>query len=70
DTVLNFVVSDYLYRHFPEHHEGHLSLLRSCTVSNPTQAVIYDELGMQVYVDYVREQLRITTPKLIEKSLK
>jgi len=32
--------------------------------------VIYDELGMQVYVDYVREQLRITTPKLIEKSLK
>ncbi|CAF3412899.1 unnamed protein product [Rotaria sp. Silwood1] len=70
DTVLNFVVSDYLYRHFPEHHEGHLSLLRSCTVSNPTQAVIYDELGMQVYVDYVREQLRITTPKLFEKSLK
>lgn len=70
DTVLNFVVSDYLYRHFPEHHEGHLSLLRSCTVSNPTQAVIYDELGMQTYVDYVREQLRITTPKLIEKSLK
>ena len=32
--------------------------------------MIYDELGMQVYVDYVREQLRITTPKLIEKSLK
>ncbi|CAF1628716.1 unnamed protein product, partial [Rotaria sp. Silwood1] len=61
---------DYLYRHFLEHHEGHLSLLRSCTVSNPTQAVIYDELGMQVYVDYVREQLRMTTPKLIEKSLK
>ncbi|CAF1240066.1 unnamed protein product [Adineta ricciae] len=70
DTVLNFVVSDYLYRHFPEHHEGHLSLLRSCTVSNPTQAVIYDELGMQVYVDYVREQLRTTTPRMIEKSLK
>ena len=70
DTVLNFVVSDYLYRHFPEHHEGHLSLLRSCTVSNPTQAVIYDELGMQVYVDYVREQLRTTAPKSIEKSLK
>lgn len=68
--MLNFVVSDYLYRHFPEHHEGHLSLLRSCTVSNPTQAVIYDELGMQTYVDCVREQLRITTPKLIEKSLK
>ncbi|CAF1307302.1 unnamed protein product, partial [Didymodactylos carnosus] len=70
DTVLNFVVSDYLYRHFPEHHEGHLSLLRSCTVSNPTQAIMYDELGMQQYVDCVREQLRITTPKIVEKSLK
>ncbi|CAF1218230.1 unnamed protein product [Rotaria sp. Silwood1] len=70
DTVLNFVVSDHLYRHFLEHQEGHLSLLRSCPVSNPTHTVIYDELGMQVYVDYVREQLRITTPKLIEKSLK
>ncbi len=32
--------------------------------------MIYDELGMQVYVDYVRDQLRITTPKIIEKSLK
>ncbi|CAF1054073.1 unnamed protein product [Rotaria sordida] len=61
---------DYLYRYFFEHHEGHLSLLRSCTVSNPIQVIIYDKLGMQVYVDYVREQLRITTSKLIEKSLK
>ena len=29
DTVLNFVVSAHLYRFFPGHHEGHLSLLRS-----------------------------------------
>ena len=28
DTVLQLVTSDYLYKHFPEHHEGHLSLLR------------------------------------------
>ncbi|KPJ20075.1 Ribonuclease 3 [Papilio machaon] len=26
DTVLQLVVSDRLYRHFPDHHEGHLSV--------------------------------------------
>ena len=37
DTVLQLVTSDYLYKHFPEHHEGHLSLLRSSIVNNRTQ---------------------------------
>lgn len=50
DTVLNFVVSNYLYRHFPNHHEGHLSLLRSSLVCNSTQALLYDELGMGDYI--------------------
>lgn len=50
DTVLNFVVSDYLYRFFPNHHEGHLSLLRSSLVCNSTQALLYDELGMSDFV--------------------
>lgn len=50
DTVLNFVVSDYLYRFFPGHHEGHLSLLRSSLVCNSTQALLYDELGMNDFV--------------------
>ncbi len=46
DTVLQLVTSDYLYRHFPEHHEGHLSLLRSSVVNNRTQAVVADDLGI------------------------
>lgn len=50
DTVLNFVVSEYLYRFFPNHHEGHLSLLRSSLVCNSTQALLYDELGMADFV--------------------
>lgn len=50
DTVLNFVVSNYLYRHFPNHHEGHLSLLRSSLVCNSTQALLYDELGMSDFI--------------------
>ena len=28
DTVLQFISSEYLYKHFPEHHEGHLSVSR------------------------------------------
>jgi ribonuclease-3 len=50
DTVLNFVVSDHLFRFFPKHHEGHLSLLRSSLVCNSTQALLYDELGMSDFV--------------------
>lgn len=46
DTVLQLVASEYLYKFFPEHHEGHLSLLRSSLVNNKTQAVVCDDLGM------------------------
>ncbi|XP_055859421.1 ribonuclease 3 [Episyrphus balteatus] len=49
DTVLQLICSEYLYRHFPEHHEGHLSLLRSSLVNNRTQAVVCDDLGMTQY---------------------
>lgn len=34
DTVLQLITTDYLYKHFPYHHEGHLSILRTCVVSN------------------------------------
>ena len=44
DTVLKFVTSDYLMRHFPRHHEGHLSLLRSALVNRTTEAIVCDEL--------------------------
>ncbi|CAD6198909.1 unnamed protein product [Caenorhabditis auriculariae] len=50
DTVLQLVVSDYLYRHFPFHHEGHLSLLRMSIVSNKTQSRICDDLGIPKFV--------------------
>lgn len=52
DTVLQLVASEYLYKFFPEHHEGHLSLLRSSLVNNKTQAVVCDDLGMTEYATY------------------
>ena len=33
DSVLQFVVSVYLFKHFPEHHEGHLTVGRAGVVS-------------------------------------
>jgi len=52
DTVLQLITSDFLYKHFPDHHEGHLSLLRSSLVNNRTQSVVCDDLGMTKYAVY------------------
>ncbi|KAL3095367.1 hypothetical protein niasHS_007466 [Heterodera schachtii] len=46
DTVLQLLTTEYLYKHFPLHQEGHLSLLRTCLVSNKTQSLVCDELDM------------------------
>jgi len=32
DTILQLIASDYLFRHFPDHHEGHLTVLVWCTL--------------------------------------
>lgn len=50
DTVLQLVASEYLYKHFPRHHEGHLSLLRSSLVNNRTQATVCNDLGMLEFI--------------------
>lgn len=61
DTVLQLICSEYLYRHFPEHHEGHLSLLRSSLVNNRTQAVVCDDLGMTKYAVYSNPRAELKT---------
>ncbi|KAH8372670.1 hypothetical protein KR009_002385, partial [Drosophila setifemur] len=61
DTVLQLICSEYLYRHFPEHHEGHLSLLRSSLVNNRTQAVVCDDLGMPKYAVYANPKAELKT---------
>lgn len=61
DTVLQLIASDYLYKYFPEHHEGHLSLLRSSLVNNRTQAVVCDDLGMSAYAVYNNPKAELKT---------
>lgn len=61
DTVLQLIASEYLYKYFPEHHEGHLSLLRSSLVNNRTQAVVCDDLGMTNYALYSNPKAELKT---------
>lgn len=61
DTVLQLIASDYLYKYFPEHHEGHLSLLRSSLVNNRTQSVVCDDLGMVNYALYANPKAELKT---------
>lgn len=61
DTVLQLICSEFLYRHFPEHHEGHLSLLRSSLVNNRTQSVVCDDLGMTQYAVYSNPKSELKT---------
>lgn len=61
DTVLQLIASDYLYKYFPEHHEGHLSLLRSSLVNNRTQSVVCNDLGMVSYALYANPKAELKT---------
>lgn len=61
DTVLQLIASDYLYKFFPDHHEGHLSLLRSSLVNNKTQSVVCDELGITNITHYNSVKLELKT---------
>ncbi|XP_053570591.1 ribonuclease 3 [Bombina bombina] len=49
DSIMQLVATEYLFLHFPDHHEGHLTLLRSSLVNNRTQAKVAEELGMQEF---------------------
>ncbi|XP_067943172.1 ribonuclease 3-like [Watersipora subatra] len=50
DSVLQLIVTHYLFNNYPNHHEGHLTLLRSSLVNNSTQAQIFKDLGIGHYV--------------------
>lgn len=50
DSLLKYVTSDFLYRHFPHHHEGHLSLLKNSLVNKYTQSLVCSELGLDDYI--------------------
>ena len=50
DAVLGLVITEYLYKHFPEFSEGKLSILKSMLVSEPTLAEIARHLDIGEYI--------------------
>ena len=68
DTVLQLITSEYLYKHFPEHHEGHLSLLRSSIVNNRTQAVVCDDVGIPEFAAVANPNRKTVDLKVMPKK--
>ncbi|KAL9988518.1 hypothetical protein ACROYT_G002973 [Oculina patagonica] len=69
DSVLQFVVSVYLFKHFPEHHEGHLTLLRSSLVNHRIQATLARELGLDKLINFGGQGVKAFREKLLADIL-
>ncbi|XP_077865341.1 ribonuclease 3-like [Saccoglossus kowalevskii] len=69
DSAMQLVASEYLFKHFPDHHEGHLSLLRSSLVNNRTQSYVAQELGMEEYIIKLNRNREKEKPALRVKVL-
>ncbi len=50
DAVIELVVTDYLYRTYPTHHEGDLTAYRSALVNAVIMGEVATELGMNDYL--------------------
>jgi ribonuclease-3 len=50
DSILGFVIADYLYHQFPKHKEGDLSRVRSSLVKGDTLSIIGRELQLGDYL--------------------
>lgn len=50
DSILNFLIAEYLYNRFPQYHEGQLSRLRASLVNGDTLAQLARELELGEYL--------------------
>ena len=57
DAILDFVVTQRIYRDHPNMDPGQLTDLRTALVSNVNLAVITVRLGIHKYLDYVDQNL-------------
>uniref|UniRef100_A0A673XWP6 RNase III domain-containing protein n=1 Tax=Salmo trutta TaxID=8032 RepID=A0A673XWP6_SALTR len=48
DSIMQLMATEYLFIHFPDHHEGHLTFLRSSLVNNRTQVNVEEELAKRL----------------------
>ena len=50
DTVLQMVVTDYIFRHYPQIPEGQLTRMRAAAVSEPSLAKLAETLNLGEYL--------------------
>lgn len=50
DAVVELIITDYLFRHYPNHHEGELTAYRSALVNAVIMGEVARDLGMNDYL--------------------
>ncbi|MDO5746425.1 MAG: ribonuclease III [Actinomycetaceae bacterium] len=50
DAILQLIVTEKLYRRYPDHSEGHLAKMRAATVSQPALASVGRDLDLGNYI--------------------
>ncbi|MDA0838215.1 MAG: ribonuclease III [Planctomycetota bacterium] len=50
DAILGMVISEQLYRQFPDYDEGDLTRIKSVVVSRPVLAMSLKEIGLDAYI--------------------
>ena len=66
DAILGMVISEYLFRKFPDYSEGKLTKIKSVVVSRATLAKIGIEMGLKQFISVGKG---LTTSRAFPKSL-
>lgn len=66
DSVLGFLTADYLYRAYPNKHEGELTVLRKRLVCSNTETAIAKQLGLNKFLLLGIGAAKSATDKILE----
>ncbi|MCQ3915494.1 MAG: ribonuclease III [Mycoplasmoidaceae bacterium] len=66
DSVLGFLTADYLYRAYPNKHEGELTVLRKRLVCSNTETAIAKQLGLNQFLLLGVGAAKSATDKILE----
>lgn len=69
DSILNFVISKYLYEHYSGENEGTLTKMRSNLVSTPTLSAAIDELQLMQWLRVSGGENEILQSSAIKEDL-
>ena len=65
DSVLSVIVSEYLYKKYPQYEEGKLTKLRANYVCQPALIYYSHELGLQDYLKVAAEESNLTKNEIL-----